>query len=355
MGASALCCSTVPPGRGAVSGLGSALLFLRFALCNRKLVSFGELIGVIKMSPERDSREFDKLEQLVDSLVCVCDCPADIINIRNKIDLLERALEFWRISKQHLENEVSFETFVQAEMLVDGNRLLLSRGREENYINQWTRPIQLQPRLLMFLLLYHRQAYDIYSIIENFVDKIWYRLATLDFKRTRTGVIRCFTNTRFAAKALRDYGFLKYTQKQAYKTWVLSLPGFLTASKILQEDYDWGLTELDDQDEINLCWQVLHGWRALEDYDQFIARLAYICEPNTGVFQTFESVLRKAHELLADYWQVLQTHDVTRRERKAESNRLLMVLEQEPQMEKFYEEFSACVNVERLLADADRI
>jgi hypothetical protein len=215
-----------------------------------------------------------------------------------------------------------------------------------------TPPIQLQPILLLFLLIYHKESYQIYDIISSFIDKIWNQLEFLDFKKTQTGVVRCFTNTRFAAHTLRDYGLLKFTQKEAYKTWVLSLPGFLVASKVLEECGGmWELPEVGKREHFDLHRTILTAWTDLRTYDAMVGRLAYICEPNTEVFTTFKGVLQHAYSLLGSYWQAIQDERKSSKERKQISMEHINRLDAMTGTEQFYSEFSKCVNVERLLRD----
>ena len=197
-----------------------------------------------------------------------------------RIDLLERMLELLRIRNKYLENNLPIELFIKTARkprsvngdewwftigfrklpvlreavkprLVGGDR---SRGatfftqgnvqvgdgglhfiapkKIERY-GSGTPPIQLQPKLLLYL--FYRNfggEMQVYDIIDTFIKLIWDQLTLLDFKKTQTGVTRRFTNTRFAANTLRAYGLLKFTKREAYKTWMLSLSGLLVASAL---------------------------------------------------------------------------------------------------------------------------
>ncbi|HKZ41524.1 MAG TPA: hypothetical protein VJ044_11215, partial [Candidatus Hodarchaeales archaeon] len=210
-----------------------------------------------------------------------------------------------------------------------------------------------QTKLLMFLLLHHRSAYRVFDIIDNFVKTVGGQLDPLDFKKTRTGVTRCFTNTRFAANTLRDYGFIKFTHKEAYKTWVLSLPGFLVASKVVA-DGNWFLPQREKIYQSDLHPEIHAAYEELKTYDKFVERLAAVCKPDIKVFKTFEPVLKKAYSLLGEYWHVIKTEDMTLKERKKKSLELISELENVPKIEDFYKEFSACINVENLLKSLHR-
>jgi len=304
------------------------------------------------MTDNKNRFEPEDFKKLLEELIYIEKQPGN--SIKHKIDVLERVLEYLRIKERYLENKLDLEEFLQGEVFVDCGRLHYYPPATKLDVGSGTHPMNLQPMLLMFLLLYHREAYAVYDIIEKFIDRIWDQLAVLDFKRTKTGVVRCFTNTRFAAHTLRDSGLLRFTRKEAYRTWVLSLPGFLVASVLVK----W--SRMDFQ---RLRYQHGHGsllhpeiWAALnsiENYDIFVNVLAQVCEPNTEVFSTFEHVLRQAYSLLEKYWRIVQNPRLSIKERKEISMEHIKQLDETPEIEKFYSEFSKCVNIERLLGDLD--
>ena len=299
--------------------------------------------------------ELEKLAGLIDLIVDFQDLGGHLRDAKGqeKIDLLERALQALRILHRRPNNSLPLETFVQSEMIVDEKGVLFRLPRFVENLGSGTPPIQLQPALLLFLLLYHRHKFAIYDIIEKFISLVWDELDFLDFKRTQTGVMRCFTNTRFAALKLRDYGFLKSTHDEAYKTWVLSLPGFLVASEVLDTGIKWTLPKFEHAKPFDLHPHIGTVWDKLQDYAQFIRVLERVCEPNVKVFSTFGDVLAKAHQLLKAFWAALQDPNISQEDRKTETARLLKMLEEQPGMNEFYQEFSACVNVEEGRKDID--
>jgi hypothetical protein len=304
------------------------------------------------MREEPSNLNFEELKQLIEGWVYIEGDSPERENFRDKLDILERALESLRIECRCIENQVPLEIFIQGHAHKDHSTLRYYFPTRHDSLGSGTPPIQLQPLLLLFLLIYHRRSYQIYDIISKFIEKIWDQLTFLDFKKTQTGVVRCFTNTRFAAHTLWDYGLLKFTAREAYKTWVLSLPGFLVASKVLEECGGmWGLPEVGKEEHFDLHRKILTAWTDLQTYDALVERLAYICEPNTQVFRTFEDVLRWAYGLLGDYWRVIQDGTKSIKERKQISMEHINQLEAMAEIEQFYSEFSKCVNVERLLRD----
>lgn len=308
------------------------------------------------MGQRRDDQpELTRLGELIDDLVQIND-PARLFERKDlpaKVDFLERAIEAWRFHTRHRENKLSIDEFVQCTLFIDDRRIAVQAPNKLHDLGSGTSPIHLQPRLLVFLLLYHSERLPVFDIIERFIGKVRDQLKLLDFKKTRTGVTRCFTNTRFAAHTLRDYGLLKFTQREAYKTWVLSLPGFLTASRLLDAGVDWSLPPVERIENFDLHPRIRSAWTELKTYDDFVRQLSRICRPNVEVFSTFADVLQAAYRMLPGYWEAMNDPKRSQKDRKEETTRRLKALDKQPRMGDFYREFSACVNVEQLLKDID--
>jgi hypothetical protein len=103
-----------------------------------------------------------------------------------------------------------------------------------------------------------------------------------------------FHEYAIAAHTLRDYGLLKFTHDEAFKTWILSLTGFVVASRVLEKGIDWELPPVARMYNFDIHPEIRLAWADLQSYDAFVARLQYICEPNVEVFKTFDTVLRRA-------------------------------------------------------------
>jgi hypothetical protein len=299
------------------------------------------------MMDENIKKDIDKIAEWVEKS-CNTYQKSGTNNINSKIDFLERALELLRIKNKYLKNNLDFEEFISGSISYENNILNYSSPKKIGYVGSGIRPIRLQPKLLMFLLINHKRTYQIYDIIEKFIKEIWGQLSIVDFKKTKTGVTRCFTNTRFAANTLRNYGLLKFTKKEAYKTWTLSLYGFLVASKIIQDDHNWEITNIDKRYVFDLHPDILEATSTLNTYDEFVQRLKDVCEPNkrTKIFKTFDVVLNKAYTLLEVYSKIIQDKNLSKTDRQKESQARLKFLEQQTDIENFYKEFSVCVYVE---------
>ena len=265
-----------------------------------------------------------------------------------KIALIENLLQALKYKHQVIESELTFEEFVESDISVEGGLIRLSAPTQRRISGSGTPPLLLQPKLLMYLLLFHQQAYAVYDIIENFVRHVWDQLELLDFKRTRTGVTRCFTNTRFAAHTLRDYGLLQFTKRQAYKTWVLSLPGFIVASRVL-ESGTWSLNRVPERWMFDLHTDIHEARVSLNSYEQFVDQLEKICQSRTEVFSTFEDILRYAYGLMGQYWSVITNPEKTKKDRQKDSMAILRQLAGHPRIDVFYKEFSMALLTDELL------
>lgn len=269
--------------------------------------------------------------------------------IHVKADLMERLIEMWRIQSGHFENKVPFEQLYHSHLFVDTGCVHVVSSPSHYIDSIGTRPILLQPSLIIHLLLKHRDHYKVYYIIDSYIRSIRHELDVLDFKKTTTGVTRCFTNTRFAANTLRAYGFLKYTKNEAYKTWVLSLSGFVVASIALQKEHYSVKSIPSGHKELHPL--IRDAWESVDTYEKFVETLRYLCKPNIDFFGSFKPMLREAHSLLNEYWKILKVDQKKPVDRKRESLALIGELERKPDIEKFYKEFSNAMNIEKFLKD----
>jgi len=291
-----------------------------------------------------DSKDKDRIEQWLKSNVSSKD-------IKSEIDFIEMALEVLRIKHRYLENHLSFENFIQGKVYFEEDRLKYFPANKVWNLGSGTKPIHLQPKLLIYLLLNYKKKGDVYNIIDDFIDTIWNELKTVDFKRTKTGVRRCFTNTRFAANVLRAYGLLKFSQKEAYKTWNLSLFGFLVASKLLQQNLYWNFSVIDQIKNQKLHPEILSAAEHFKTYPDFVGGLENICLPNkkNEIFQKFDSVLRETYVLLAKYLAVINDLELSQKDREKLSKEKIQQLERHKDIDKFYVEFSTYIYVENYL------
>jgi len=274
-----------------------------------------------------------------------------------RLELLGHLLDRYRHELKHKDGRISFDDFLQCKLFIDSDRVIVQSPPKFVFQGSGLRPLSYQAPLLLFLLANHRRELQVIEIIESFIDTIWNQLSPLDFKKTQTGVTRCYTNTRFAAHTLRDYGFLKFTRREAFKTWILSLPGFLVAARLLETRRSWtnpySVPQQDKEGNFDLLPEIRDVWEAIEDYDDFQKCLASICEEDTDVFDTFDRVLRRAHQLLKGYWATIRNGGLAQMKRRKLSMEIIHELERNCLPEEFYEQFSACVCINDALERAN--
>jgi len=296
------------------------------------------------------------LEELIDRLVAVDSFASqktllpdpDPSDLDLKIALLSFILEELRYERNAEVEPVTFEKYVRCDVFTDDEKIVIVAPQKYEDIGSGTTRVQLQSALLLFLLIHHRARYSVLEIIQLFIEKIRSQLTFLDFKKTKTGPTRCYTNTRFAAGVLRDYGLLKFTNREAFKTWELSLTGFLVAASMLRarkqaSALPWTLAPPNKENHFDVLPEISNACDDIKSYELFVERLASICEPKAEVFQTFQPALRKAYEILEDYWATLKNSDLTQKARKEASRQSIKRLEQGGIGDQFYVEFSKCL------------
>lgn len=296
------------------------------------------------------------MEQLIDKWVHVQGHESND-SIALKIEVLALALEKLRHARKQKGEQITFEHFEESALFADTDKLVLGAPHKYQGVGTGTAPIRLQVPLLLFLLVHHRERLDVLKIIDLFIEKIWDDLTFVDFKKTATGVTRCYTNTRFAAHTLRDYGLLKFTQREAFKTWELSLTGFLVAARVLASfkgsEIKWNVPVHIPMENFDLHDQIRHAWTGLDSYPKFLERLKSICAPDASVFKTFAPVLNNAYDLLPAYWLTLDDHTRTQKDRRRDSQILVGQLEAAGLSDLFYAELSECIKINDALAKAE--
>jgi len=288
----------------------------------------------------------ESVEEFIDRVVIPENFPGSD-SLDRKIELLCFALEELKFVRGGDTDEVSFEEYVQSDVRISGNKLLISAPAVSRNQGSGTSPIQLQAPLLLFLLLNHKERYQVLEIIKYFIGEVRGQLKFLDFKKTKTGVTRCFTNTRFAANVLRDYGLLRFTKREAFKTWELSLAGFLVAASLLEkranQKHPWYAVDSERDWKFDLLPEIRDACVAIASYDDFVARLASICKPDAELFKTFDPALRQAFALLQEYWVILSDQTKTHKERREASSERIKQLD--ALGEEFFQELSRCIQI----------
>ena len=102
-------------------------------------------------------------------------------SLARKIELLCLALQELRFARGGDTDEVSFEEYVQSEVRISGIKLFVFTPSSVKDIGSGRRPIQLQAPLLLFLLLNHKERYQVLDIIKYIIGpEKWDRLLCLE-------------------------------------------------------------------------------------------------------------------------------------------------------------------------------
>ncbi|HRO40896.1 MAG TPA: hypothetical protein PLY76_13145 [Flavobacteriales bacterium] len=296
--------------------------------------------------------EQDKLEAWIDGIIAI-DGLRGPDAVDAKLDVLSYLVDSLKRGRKAKGPTYSFEQYVHARHDVIDNVLFLVPSNVRQELGKGFSPVQLQVPLLLFLLIHHRDRHNVLDIIDLFTGQLAGQFMDVDYKRTDTGVIRCYTNTRFAAKSLRDYGLLRYTHKEAYKTWELSLIGLVAASVVFHEragnDEPWQIPSKALNTVSGISQEVLTALQEVHDYRAFVERLSRICIPHTDLFGTFGPALERAFKLLQGYVEELGSKDLKEADRRKLGPRFIKQLEQEGIDDKFHEEFSQCMQLDELV------
>jgi hypothetical protein len=89
--------------------------------------------------------------------------------------------------------------------------------------------------LMVFLFTKYGRYKPVLETSLDFMNSCKEHLKEGDFAKTKTGVQRFITNTKFAALELRKFGFLRSDSDHYFKSWELSLFGVLIAGAIYFE------------------------------------------------------------------------------------------------------------------------
>jgi len=300
--------------------------------------------------------EFSKvakdLTRFLDEIVSINVAVNDRDYLELKIDILEKIIQIIRHEVNYAQNNLTIDQLLQFNIVVDNNdrRLYfdLSQQRKDLYAPDLLKirnPDNLQASLIVFLLLNFRSHNSVLCIIEAFIDEIKPSLTIKDFEKTKTGVIRCFTNTRFAAKQLRDYGLLKFTREEAYKRWELSFLGVLVAVKIFEES--WRMTPSPEIQKTPFDVRILNALKGLKKIKGVRGVLEHICM-DKELFPSFEIILQSFERLAKKYeYSDFSKNDLNNI--KSETASLLSLLEKKDWIETFMKELSLKTRIDECM------
>ncbi len=267
-----------------------------------------------------------------------------------KLDVIEHLITLLRYNRGVVRNTMRFNEFLDSRFIVTDDKLIVRAqpSSDRLFHIKGTDAIHLQAGLLRFLLVYHDRYYAIHEIIEHFIESIIDSLHITDFEKTRTGVTRCFTTTRFAARSLRQFGLLRYTDKEAYKTWRLTLPGMMVAARIVEHE-NWHPVLITSQSP-DLYRQILSTMQSIDEPTGFIRFLTRRCRDQKKVFESYEVLLKACrHHLMEYYRTLLDSKELVKREKQEKCRSLVQELEDLPVIKQFYQDFSLSQHTNELL------
>lgn len=113
-----------------------------------------------------------------------------------KADFFIRLLERLQVKRKLLKSQVPFQKGHYWHCKIVNEKLVVSYAESRPKFETGTHPVAIQARLLIFLLGQGGTRRKVFDLVEEFVHTVWDFWEKEDFEKTKTGVYRCFTNTR---------------------------------------------------------------------------------------------------------------------------------------------------------------
>jgi hypothetical protein len=268
-----------------------------------------------------------------------------------KIDVLERLVQVLRFQENYYPNNISIDE-VYGRTTFGSDTINYCPDEPVADFSAVSNRSNLIPKLLVFLLIYHKKRYGVNEIIQYFVNKIRSSLKIKDFEKTKTGAIRCFTNTRFAAATLREYGFIRDTKKYRYKTWELTFTGIIVATALVKNQ-DWNISGIE-VDSKKVFHQMYDAMNIITDFHAVYTLLKSLCGQNINNFSTFENILKYSEKIFGKFAQEVYIKNAPCDLSRKKTTELLQNIENHPQMEQFYTELSQCIAIEAFLSTINK-
>ena len=296
--------------------------------------------------PRESGREFaEKFDQWLASNLLLGEGLKDEFSA--KVSLLERLIELARFYRDNHDNRFSLRELrnLNMDFIVGGKvRIKLERDAEfSDLLREPLKTIHLEVPLLMYLLIDYSHSREVFATIENFLREIRPILSPLDFEKTRTGVTRCFTNTRFAAVVLRDFGFLRFGHKEAFKKWQLSFLGLLVAGILYEPGWrkqkKWKIDYFRNVPK-QIPMALSQVVELLEDHSMFLDTLQRLCSKGGIKFDVFEKSRNEIYSLLTKYSHVLVGEKLNINDKKKKLVGILGQIERIDSVEKFLKKFA---------------
>lgn len=259
---------------------------------------------------ENDFKE--KFEKFINSSILLDLKVTDDIKdtTANRMRILEKLIDLYRFHSADPETKISLNDVLSLDIdFIENGKIRIIGKKSQSGDKGFLRPHDLELPLLLFLLVYEEGG-DVYSVITNFIDEIKPILKPLDFEKAKIGAPRCFTNTRFAAQTLRDYGLLKFTKEEAFRTWKLSFLGIAVASLIYHPDWlsDFKRTDyaLYGHEYSKLPRTISTAINLICNRDEFVNRIRDVIRSSRVNTPFTPQALRDLHGLIGRYEDAVQ-------------------------------------------------
>src|SRR3989338_5206758 len=259
---------------------------------------------------ENDFKE--KFEKFINSSILLDLKVTDDIKdtTANRMRILEKLIDLYRFHSADPETKISLNDVLSLDIdFIENGKIRIIGKKSQSGDKGFLRPHDLELPLLLFLLVYEEGG-DVYSVITNFIDEIKPILKPLDFEKAKIGAPRCFTNTRFAAQTLRDYGLLKFTKEEAFRTWKLSFLGIAVASLIYHPDWlsDFKRTDyaLYGHEYSKLPRTISTAINLICNRDEFVKRIRDVIRSSRVNTPFTPQALRDLHGLIGRYEDAVQ-------------------------------------------------
>lgn len=285
-----------------------------------------------------EKEELQHARELIDSLVEISpDKPAswNKISFGQKLDRLSELIDALRFDNDEPEESDRRKTFRPTRIFADpsaGKIHFVGGGHTEALEDDAARKLMLP--LLKYLHGHPGKGRAVLSIVRAFVRNYRPHCHMRDFQRTATGVLRIETNVRFAARELRKFGLLQYTQVEAFKTWRLSLMGILAAEHLPP------ILDLPDEKPLDWFWlaTIADSLEPLQKMEQLISTLEAITKNSSAPWHGKEKFLELTMQTIRGYRAILSSSSIPNKTaREGAVEELLIKLNQSPEAE-----FVAC-------------
>ena len=277
--------------------------------------------------------ELGQAKAMIDSFVEIVpdrEAKWNSVTFSQKLDRLSELIDVLRFYDGFPEEADPLGTFRPNSIFADisaGKIHFVKSGPSEKKDEEAAQKLMLP--LLDYLFSHPGRGRSVLGILRAFVRDYAPHCRQIDFQRTSTGVLRIETNVRFAARELRKFGLLQFTQREAFKTWRLSLLGILAA-----EQFPKGRCDVPVDSPAWWLFTVLKRLEPMRQMPNLIARLEGLAKRSSLPWAEQERFLCLTMETISAYQKILSPENKTNKHaRESEVEKLLQRLNSSPEAE----------------------